>query len=274
MSDHLVWCIVMILGALGVLAAFTLLPPALPTSASGRPGRGSIVVLVGALVALAVLAGLWRVHAIARADGSILDVLARHRSATLATIFSYVTTMGDLLPSMTIATAFAIVLYLNRATVAAFILPIIVLVEIGGQTVIQKAAHDQTVATAAHAEIIGGAGSIPSGSMARLLSIFALAVFFWHRLGRRDAAVRLGRIGAVLVFVELVSRLVLTRHLLADIVGGLLFGIALTIVGAWCVHPILRSASVGSDPANWRRPARGPARWLLFPAGEPDDQRG
>jgi membrane-associated phospholipid phosphatase len=64
----------------------------------------------------------------------------------------------------------------------------------------------------------------------------------WRRYDAIGAR-RLLDLGAVLVFVELVSRLYLGRHLLADIVGGFLLGIVLAVVGGWLLHLVEPAAA-------------------------------
>lgn len=77
--------------------------------------------------------------------------------------------------------------------------------------------------------VLGGIGTVPSGSVARLFSVFVLAgllISATHpRVGRNMITV-----GGALVLVQAVTRLYLGRHLLGDIVGGALLGVALVAV--------------------------------------------
>jgi hypothetical protein len=157
--------------------------------------------------------------------------------------------MGDLIPSFTIATVLAILLFRRSQSLTAWLLPVVVLAEVTIQSAWLDTFHDFTIAQVFPFITIGGTDGIPSGSMARLLSVFVLAAVLWGPHDAR-AARRIIDIGAVVIFVELVSRLYLARHLLADIVGGLLLGIVLSIVFGWIAHVVPgRSPNRSPSPA-------------------------
>jgi membrane-associated phospholipid phosphatase len=231
---HLWWFVVVLGGALAVVGAVWLAQAGTPPSGSASAPRSSGLVVLGCAAALVVLALLYRVHGIANLDSRIVSKLVPDRNAALNGFITTLTTMGDLVPSYLIAGVLAILIFRRTARWTAWLLPVVVLVQVAIQSAFLNTFNDLTMAQLAPGIVLGGSDGIPSGSMARLLSLFLLAALLWRPTGA-IAARRLVDLGAVLVFVELVTRLYLGRHFLADVLAGLLLGIVLTIAFGWLI---------------------------------------
>lgn len=189
-----------------------------------------------ALAALCLLILLLKVHAYNSADARLVALLAETRSSGLISVFSFVTTMGDVVPTLLIATALAMALYWRTGGWGrALVLPLVILVEVGLQFSIAQLFNPPVLANIDPVLSVGGAGPIPSGSVARLFATFFIAAYLWHD---HDSSVgrRLRLTGAIITLVELVSRLYLGRHFVSDIAGGLLLGVLLVSSFAWCIE--------------------------------------
>lgn len=256
MDSNIAWFLVVLLGAGAILAAETFARDLLPGKAPQHSGRyvGARVVLCAA--ALVVLSLLLRLRGYAELDSHVLGSLAGVRAAGLVGLFGIVTTMGDVVPCLLIATGLAMVFF--RVTgdwVRALILPVLVLVQVVIQILVGKLFHPLTLEVVRPDLVIGGVGPIPSGSVARLFSIFLVASMLWAAHSQ-VAARRLAMVGSLAVLVELVSRLYLGRHLITDIVGGLLLGILLVVAAGWCLE-LWRRRTDRSGTGAGRQPAPG-----------------
>lgn len=210
--------------AVGVSTHVTQVAAAMDTETGSHRALALALASLAALVAVAVL---WRSWGIARADGSVVSALARLRGEALNDVMTVVTTMGDVVPSFAIAAALALIIYLQgRHHYLPWALPALVLVQLAIQFAFGHVFHDITLSQIRPYLPLGGTGSIPSGSVSRLLAIFLVAGRFWASYDGRGAW-RVVCVGASLVLVEAVTRLYLGRHLLADVAGGLLLGLAL-----------------------------------------------
>jgi hypothetical protein len=189
--------------------------------------------LVGAVVAAAVLllvAVLYQSHAVAVPDGHLIDRIAASPGSPLAQVMTYVTLLGDSVSSLVIASALALITYRQgRHTYACAILPVLVLAELYIQLGMWKVFDDATIGTLHPLVPIGGPGQIPSGSVARLLSVFLVASLLWSAYDVRGAR-RVATLGGVLTLIQCASRLVLGRHLYADLVAGMALGLMLTLL--------------------------------------------
>ncbi|MDQ6642429.1 MAG: hypothetical protein M3Y66_08045, partial [Actinomycetota bacterium] len=196
MATETAWFVVVVVGAAAiVLVGSAVLHHRSPQLRSVVTAHG---LAVGAVVAaLLVLGLLLRWSAFATADVGVVETLAQSRSTGLTQVMSVVTTVGDVVPTLVIASAFAMAWHLSTKEVARpLVLPFIVLVEVGVQFAFGALLHDPTVATLRPDLALGGAGPVPSGSMARLLAVFLAAALLWSE---RDAltARRIGVTGAV-----------------------------------------------------------------------------
>lgn len=237
-----VWCAVVLGTVIGTSLTIRAFEGALPEACKSWTSALRCAGL--SAVALFVLALLWRVRAIASADGSVVAEMAHQRTATMNVIMSVVTTVGDVVPIFAISAVLALLIHLQgRHRLLAWTLPLLVMVELVVQISFGKVLDDVTIAQVEPGTPLGGFGTIPSGSVARLLSVFLVAAVLWGDHSVRGAQ-RLTALGGSLVLVQAFSRLYLGRHLIADIAGGLLLGLILAICAAW----LLRAVGVGLAP--------------------------
>jgi membrane-associated phospholipid phosphatase len=201
------------------------------------------VVLLGSVAFLLLLGLLYRSHAIAKFDGRLPVKLVHDRGAAVTQIMSVATTTGDLIPSFAIAGVFALVFYQRTRLWQAWLLPLDILVQIAIQAAVINTMKDYSVARVWPGITIGGTdGGVPSGSMARLLSVFLLTAILWRPHNARIAR-RFTEIGLVVVLIELVTRMYLGRHFAGDIVAGLSLGVTLTVAFGW-VFTVLQRRTV------------------------------
>ena len=197
--------------------------------------RSRTVALVVSGVALLALALALKLEPIARADGSIVRVLSHSRGDTLVKIMTILTTLGDAIPSFTIATMLAVIIYRQEHHLFAWaLLPLVVLAELLVQVGMTNTFGDLTIGDIAASIPSGNPGILPSGSVARLSSIFLVAALLWRSHSPLQSRTVV-TIGGVLLVLQSVSRLYLGRHLLLDIAGGLLVGFALFLLASYVV---------------------------------------
>lgn len=225
------WFVIVVLSAIAILGMQQLSEAADGSKLATSIPHRVLTALLSTIV-LVVLTLIWQVREVAQLDGHIIDELAKSRSVTLTQIMSFVTTMGDAIPTFMIGAVLALIIYCQvRRTWLVILLPLVVLVELAIQIAMSKSFDVVTAADVVPHLIEGGSGSLPSGSVARLFSLFFVAA---HICGSRQQRVarRLATLGSVLVLVQIISRLYLARHLVGDIVGGLALGLALERLGA------------------------------------------
>ena len=197
--------------------------------------RARTVGLVASAVALLAFALVLKLEAVARADGSVVRLLSHSRGDTLVKIMTILTTLGDAIPSFTLATMLAVIVYRQgRHPLAWALLPVVVLAELLVQVGMTNTFGDLTIATSLRRIPSGNPGILPSGSVARLSSIFLVAALLWRSHSPLQSRTVV-TIGGVLLVLQSVSRLYLGRHLLLDIVGGLLVGFALFLLASYVV---------------------------------------
>ncbi|MGI8867715.1 MAG: phosphatase PAP2 family protein [Mycobacteriales bacterium] len=220
------WFIVTMMILAGVAAGLWLTERA--CAPHGAVGRRQKLLLAGyCAVALLAIAFLWRSRAVAKADGSVVKALARSRGQSLNSVMTVVTTIGDTVPSYLIVGVLGALIFMQgRHRVLVWVLPIAVFVELMIQFAFGHIFHDVTISAVYPHLSLGGAGTIPSGSISRLTVIFLIAARLWATYDPRGARRVLG-LGASIIVIEAVSRLYLGRHLLADIAGGMLLGLVL-----------------------------------------------
>jgi undecaprenyl-diphosphatase len=248
MGSNLAWFLVIVGTAVAILAAEALTRRLLPAPESRRRGRAALAVGGAVLGVLVVLCLLLRIEGYTAADAHIVKLLSETRSAGLVDAFTIITTMGDVVPCLMIATALGVVLYLASGDrVLPLLLPVVVLVEVALQFLFDKVFADPTVNAVRSDLVVGGAGPIPSGSTARLFAIFLVAGLLWAPYSTR-AQSRLVATGSLVLLVEVVSRLFLGRHFVTDIVGGLLLGVLLVVGCGWLLHALTARATAVERP--------------------------
>ncbi len=216
--------------------------------------RSRLLACVACAFLLVLVAVLWKAKALGRLDGRVVQHLVGSQGSTLSNIMSYLTLTGDTIPSLLIATVLAIVIYRQGVhRVTAWVLPIIVIAELVVQLGMWKVFHDTTIGQLHPTLVQGGSGKIPSGSVARLFSVFLIASRLWYSRDARGSF-RLATLGVALTAMQLVSRLELGRHLLADIFAGIVLGVLLALLGTLI--------SDGGDELAARRTSRSAAREL------------
>lgn len=214
-------------------------------SARNRLMAGAACVVVLLLLALA-----YQSETLAKPDAKAVTHVAAAPGSALANVMGYVTLLGDTVPSILIATVLALVLYRRGVQwYLCAVLPVLVLVELYVQLGMWKVFDDTTIGSL-HPEIpIGGTGEIPSGSVTRLLAVLLVAAMLLHARDARWSA-RLVTLGVVLTTVQITSRLVLGRHLYADLVAGIALGLLLTVLTSFLVLPHRRGAIESSSSAT------------------------
>ncbi len=228
-----VWAVMTFLALGGVLGAVRGLERA--TGIVGEPSRRLGIMLAGgSALGLVVIGVLYQVQAVSKLDGRFVEQLADARSDALVSALRVVTTLGDVVPSYTLAAVLAIWLIQQRGSgLWPLLLPALLLLELALQFGYNKIFPVDTLEVVLPDVPIDGAGSIPSGSVARLLTIFVVACLIYRRSRPAGDGRWLTTVGATLVLVEIVTRVYLGRHFVSDIAGGLLLGILLSLLGAF-----------------------------------------
>lgn len=241
MGTHTAWFLVVFASSFAVAGACWLAALAVDAvdaddaRAAGQGWRLRLGILGGCLLVLLALAFAWRVHAVAEIDANVVANLVGNRNAALDGIFTVVTTIGDVVPSFLLASLLAIAYYQQTGRFRGFVLELLVLVQLLIQTAMTVLFNDITLTDLDPSIPLGGSGTIPSGSVSRLLSLFLVAATLWHSYSPRFERVLLS-LAPLVVMTEIVSRLYLGRHLLADIAAGLLLGVILTVAFRWLLN--------------------------------------
>jgi membrane-associated phospholipid phosphatase len=246
---HVAWAAVATAAGVGIWATARLAQRTGPRVDEPVAWRRPLTVFGIAAVSLLALGLLYRLRPVAVADAHVISYLSRDRGHVLDSIMLVVTTMGDVVPSFTIAGILALVVFRRTGRAVAWLLPAVILVELLVQSAMLHAVNSYTVGRIYADLPLGGSDGIPSGSTARLLSVFVLAAMLLLPRSAKGAAVVLD-IGLSLVFVEVVTRLYLGRHLLADIVGGLLLGLLLCVFFGWLMAEFDRRLTRLNVPAG------------------------
>ena len=150
-----------------------------------------------------------KILGVASADGDVVRLLGNSRGTTLGSILNVVTTMGDSVPTLTLAAVLSVVL-LRQGRLSgtrAGSLPLLVHAKLLVQFSMGKLFGDLTIADVAAGVALGNHGYLPSGSVARLSSIFLATALLW-RQDRPHHRRNLVTLGAVLVIVQTVTRLI------------------------------------------------------------------
>ncbi|MGA9747850.1 MAG: phosphatase PAP2 family protein [Nocardioides sp.] len=243
MTMAVAWCAMTLISVTVVAAGFLVVGRATGTRGIASPrlfwssGAAVVILLVG-------MGLLYQVRAVAEVDGAFVESLSLARGPVLVEIARVVTTVGDVVPTMTIAAVLALLLLLRPDPgLWPLALPLLVFLELVLQFGYNAVFPVLTLSDIDAALPIDGSGSIPSGSVARLMSLFVVAAMI-RRRQQADASVdHWVSIGASLVTIELVTRLLLGRHFVADIIGGVLLGTLLCLVAAALLHATSRPAS-------------------------------
>jgi hypothetical protein len=259
MTLSLAWTATILCAVAGVFAATRLVETIRPAEGAATR-RTALLAALASAVLLAGLAALYRIEAVAEADGRAVRVLSEGRGEVLVQVCRVITTMGDAVPALTLAGVLA--LWLLRVPGTGYwpmLLPVVVLAELLLQFGYTQVFDPLTLADVSPGTVIDGSGSIPSGAVARLFAMFLVAAMIRHRSASpvepRDW---LSTVGSCLVLLELMTRLLLGRHLLADILGGLLLGSFLALVAGLLiglaplgpVHARGRGNGIGASGEN------------------------
>lgn len=238
MVAHVAWFVVVWLIGLAACGTAVLVAALHPGAGAGR--RSPIRPLAtgaAAVGALVVLGLLWAWEPIARADGQLVALLEDDRKTVMAGNFAILTTVGDAIPMLTIATAIAAVLFVRGGGWVALLLPFVVIVEqvlqVGAFNLLPTLALDDVVSGV----VTGSAGTFPSGSVARMTAVFGVASLIVGHV-RLSGATAFRATLVALVVVQAVSRLYLGRHLVVDVAGGLALGLVV-VAGAALVLTFL-----------------------------------
>lgn len=212
--------------------------------------RNRLLAAGGCVLFLIVVAAAYESKALASPDGHLVARVSGSRGSALTNLMTYVTLLGDSVPSVLIATVLAVIIHRQGVHLyASAILPVVVVAELCVQLGMWKIFNDVTIRTL-HPDVpLSGVGQLPSGSVARLLSIFLVAALLWYSYDARGSA-RIATLGGVLTLVQIVSRLELGRHLFADILAGIVLGLLLTLAVTFIVRvsPRATASPSGSGP--------------------------
>ncbi len=223
-GPHLVWfAVILSVGIVSVAAVQVteLISRRSQTSVLGPLAIGGVVTVAFLLFGL-----IWTVEGVATLDSEVIITLAEDRKPVAASIFAIFTTFGDSIPMMTIGAGIAVVLYRRTGAWQSFLVPAVIMCEQILQVSTFSSIPAWTMGELAPQAIDGTTGSYPSGSVARMLSLFCVAALVCDFTGIRGGWT-LRSVAAVLLVEQAISRLYLGRHLLADLVGGFLLGIIL-----------------------------------------------
>ena len=130
MTLSLTWTATVLCAVTGVYLATRLVETIQPADGAASR-RTALLAALTAAVLLAGLAGLYRVEAVATADGRGVKVLSAGRGTVLVQVCRVITTMGDAVPSLTIAGVLALCLLRVPGTGDwPLLLPVVVLGEL------------------------------------------------------------------------------------------------------------------------------------------------
>lgn len=222
MLNSVVWAAMTYVSLMGVLLVVAL-PGRLPGSRWARPGR-LVIVAAACAAGLAALGVLYQVRAVAAADAEVVEELSGARRGPIVEAFRVITTMGDTVPSFTIAAILAVWLIGQpRSSWFPVLLPGLVLLQLALQFAFPEVFPVYVLTDIKPDLAIDGSGVIPSGSVARLSSLFVTTWLIYQRSFPGGGRWLL-TVGGAAVLLEIATRLLLGRHFVADIVGGFLLG--------------------------------------------------
>src|SRR4051794_23114557 len=130
MTLSLAWTATILCAVAGVFAATRLVETIRPAEGAATR-RTALLAALASAVLLAALAALYRIEAVAEADGRAVRVLSEGRGEVLVQVCRVITTMGDAVPALTLAGVLA--LWLLRVPGTGYwpmLLPLVVLAEL------------------------------------------------------------------------------------------------------------------------------------------------
>jgi membrane-associated phospholipid phosphatase len=245
-----VWAVMSYITVLSVLGAMRGIERA--TGISGEPSRRLGLWLAGgSILGLVALGVLYQIRDVADLDGRFVEMLADARGEALVAAFRVITTMGDLAPTFTIAAVLAVVLMRGpEAGYWPLMLPALMLLELAVQFGFSEVFPILVMDEVFPDVPIDGSGAIPSGATARLMTLFVVACLIYQRSYPRKG-MWISSLGFSLVVVEIATRMLLGRHFVGDIIGGIFLGILLCLFSA-----ALMSLSRRPTTMPRRRPSR------------------
>ena len=259
-----VWAVMTYITLAGVLAAMYGIERA--TGITGHPSRRLGLWLAGgSLLGLVALGVLYQNRAFAEVDGRLVDQLADARGESLVAAFRVITTMGDVVPTFTIAAVLALILMRGpKAAYWPLMLPALMLLQLALQFAYSEIFPVYVMDELFPEVTIDGSGTIPSGATARLLILFVVACLIYQR-SYPGTGRWISSLGFSLVIVEIATRMLLGRHFVGDIIGGILLGILLCLLSAFLMSLSRRRDGVSS--AGLRNGSAAPQDWIFDPPG-------
>lgn len=219
-----------------------------------RYGLAAAVLLVGSLLTVA-LGRVGQLDAVSPTDEAIYDWFVSGRGEFLTSLMRLVTEMGSLGANlMAAAIGGLLVFYRTRQWRPSLALPAVV-----GVVVVVNAVIDviDDRPPPDGVDVIGEAGTYPSGGTARVLALaLVAALILARRWGRPQDYQWLLAGAAVLGWLEAASRFILGKHWPMDLVGGIVLGATAAVAVAIVTLPG-RAAVAGKDEPV--RPAEGDA---------------
>jgi undecaprenyl-diphosphatase len=180
------------------------------------------------LVLLGVAAGLFLRHSVPGVDRSIVEALARHRSAGTVVWMKRVSILGSTTVLLPLVTLIALTLFARGHRSDATLLLIVALGSLAVHNAV-KALAERPRPTVAAFHVVGW--SFPSGHTTQAVAVYGALAYVLCRLSE-NIAVKTGLIAAAILLAGGIgfSRLWLGVHYPSDVLGGAALGGALLFI--------------------------------------------
>jgi len=214
-----------------------------------------ILLAFAAVASLSIVAGLvvtrvlLPIHAVAVDDGSLVQFLARHRSAGLteASLIGSIMAGGVVLPIIVVVGA-VIAGVAKHWRLAGFLL-FALLVEVGSYRATTLLIHRQRPQVH-RLEHLPVNASYPSGHTAASIAVYCgLALLLTSRLKSRGAQIAVWLVAVLIPIFVAFSRMYRGMHHPTDVAAGLLVGTA-TLIIAICAARAAKSAELAGEAAR------------------------